>query len=92
MRVIEREMLTAIREGKEWRKDNTRVDQVESTGGADVYLYNHHIATVQANGVVLVNTGTLRNYPTVTTKSRLRALGVNVYTRKHITYLDGEEI
>ena len=35
----------------------------------------------------MTNTDTLRRYPTNTTKSRLRALGVNVTTRKGVTYL-----
>jgi len=89
MRVIEKEMLEAIKQGRYWSKDNTRVEPAESTGGADVFLHGHHIATVQRNGLALVMVNTLRNWPTRTTMSRLRALGVDVCTRKGEVMLNG---
>ena len=92
MRLIEKEMLSAINNGRNWSKDNTRVTPVESTGGADVFLHGHHIATVQRNGLALVMVNTLRNWPTRTTMSRLRALGVDVCTRKGEVLLNGAAI
>ena len=92
MRLIEKEMLSAINNGRNWSKDNTRVTPVESTGGADVFLHGHHIATVQRNGLALVMVNTLRNWPTRTTMSRLRALGVDVCTRKGQVLLNGAAI
>ena len=89
MRLIEKEMLSAINNGRNWSKDNTRVTPVESTGGADVFLHGHHIATVQRNGLALVMVNTLRQWPTRTTMSRLRALGVDVCTRKGEVMLNG---
>ena len=89
MRVIEKEMLAAIESARDWSKDNTRVERIGSTGASDVLLHGHHIATVQRNGVALVMVNTLRDYPTRTTMSRLRALGVNVCTRKGEVLLDG---
>lgn len=85
MRLIEKEMLNAINNGNNWSKDNTQV--VHINGIAQVYLHGHHIASVY--GDVDVNTKTLASWPTNTTKSRLRALGVNVYTRNYVTYVDG---
>jgi hypothetical protein len=93
MRKIEKEMLEAIESASEfWNKDNTCVEFVESTGGSDVFLHGHHIATVQRNGLALVMVNTLRNWPTRTTMSRLRALGVDVCTRKGDVMLNGEAI
>jgi hypothetical protein len=89
MRLIEKEMLSAILGGRDWSKDNTAVEFAESTGGSDVFLHGHHIATVQRDGLALVITQTLRNWPTRTTMSRLRALGVDVCTRKGEVMLNG---
>jgi hypothetical protein len=89
MRLIEKEMLAAVEIARDWSKDNTRVEFVRSTGGADVFLHGHHIATVQRNGVALVMVNTLRAWPTRTTMSRLRALGVDVCTRKGEVLLNG---
>ena len=92
MRLIEKEMNSAIRAGRDWSKDNTRVEQAQSTGGADVFLHGHHIASVQRDGLTLVMVHTLRNWPTRTTMSRLRALGVDVCTRRGEILLNGEAI
>ena len=91
MRLIETEMLEAIRDGGYWAKDNTRVEPVHFSGGAVVFLHGHNIAHV-SNGGVVVNVETLRNWPTRTTMSRLRALGVDVCTRKGEVLLNGEPI
>lgn len=92
MRVIEKEMLEAIKHGRDWSKDNTRVAFAESTGGSDVFLHGHHIATVDWRGGVIIMTHTLREWPTRTTMSRLRALGVDVCTRKGQVLLAGKPI
>ena len=99
MRVIEKEMLAAINGGRDWSKDNTRV---EAHRGAyrsydvDVFLHGNHIAEVLCrmgcDDIVHVNRDTLRKWPTRTTMSRLRALGVDVYTRKGNVILDNEII
>ena len=89
MRVIEKKMLDAIDQGRNFSLSNTQV--TIAFNKAHVFLHGNHIATVE-NDNVMVNLDTLRVYPTVTTKSRLRALGVNVYTKKGITYLYGEAI
>lgn len=88
MQLIEKQMLQAINTGSNWRKDNTEV--VHVNGIAQVYLHGHHIASIY--GDVEPNLATLAAWPTATTKSRLRALGVDVYTKNHITYVDGEAV
>ena len=76
MRVIEKEMVQAVKAQKDWRKANTRV-RVERDGLVEVYLWNNHIADV-VDGKVMVNVYTLAKWPTRTTKSRLRALNANI--------------
>ena len=68
MRLIERQMNTAIRTGADFRKDNTEV--VNIRGNAFVYLHGNHIATVFADSIQLFDGGWRSN----TTKSRLNAL------------------
>lgn len=93
MRLIEEQMIEAIYSGNRWAKDNTIVSPIEGTHNVAVYLHGHEIATVNTNtDLVMVNKDTLYHWPTNTTKSRLRALGVNVYTKNYVTYLDDAEV
>ena len=92
MRKIEIQMVSAIHSQKRWAMANTIVSPIDDTNVA-IYLHGHEIAIVNThNGFTMANSDTLRRYPTNTTKSRLRALGVNVATRKGITYLDNVAI
>lgn len=70
---------------------------------SEVFLHGNHIATYwhgdTAKGIdttgagnAEVNVRTLQRWPSPTTKSRLRALGVSVYTRKGVTYLNDKAI
>ena len=70
MRKIERQMIQAIVDDKDWRKDNTRVENMD--GISSVYLHGHKIAEYghKDMGLNVNNCG----YETVTTKSRLNAL------------------
>lgn len=87
MRVIEERMVRAAKSGNTFYSANTVV-----CSGGDIYLHGNHIATVHPNGIVTVNLYTLRRWPTPTTKSRLRALDVDVYTKNHITYIGNRSI
>ena len=92
MRKIEQQMNNAINNQKRWSMQNTIVSPIDDTNMA-VYLHGHEIAIINThNGFVMTNIDTLRRYPTNTTKSRLRALGVNVATRNGVTYLDNVAI
>lgn len=92
MRKIEQQMLSAIHNHVRFQSVNTIVSPLDELMIA-IYLHGHEIATInQRNGFVMTNVDTLRRYPTMTTKSRLRALGVNVSTRRGVTYLDNVAI
>ena len=70
MRKIERQMLQAIVDDRNWSKDNTRVEC--SFGCADIYLHGHRIAHYRRSdsSLKINNCG----YDTNTTKSRLNVL------------------
>lgn len=107
MRKIEMLMRDAIAHGRCFKRDNTEV-QINDLGSevrAHIYLHGNHIASVDLFKVPLelgsyqgfgdalhVNMDTLRRWPTVTTRSRLSALGANVYQRKGVIYLNSEEV
>ena len=99
MRMIEKEMVRAINERKPWHKDNTQVRPIVLDGNAisQVFLHGHHIADFVHGaqwgiGWIETNTDTLKEWPTRTTMSRLRALGVDVCTRKGVVHLDGKPL
>lgn len=89
MRKIEKQMVAAVQNCAKWRLDNTSVSPIDDVN-CSVYLHGNHIADVNSRtGFLMVNRDTLARWQTPTTKSRLRALGANVTTRKGVTYLDG---
>ena len=95
MKKIEKEMLQAIAYGETFRKDNTEVDVISEGSSVKfkVYLHGNHIATAYRFGGMLdvdTNRETLASWPTVTTKSRLRALGVDLTQNKGRIFIDGE--
>jgi len=98
MRKIEKEMNKAITQKRDWSLSNTMVRVDPDTNKSMVYLHGHHIATVDTSRSdwswysVETNEKTLSNWPTNTTKSRLRALGVDVYTKAGTVYLNGSEV
>jgi hypothetical protein len=102
MRVIEHQMISAIKQKKNWKNNNTRVEVIESgiqyTPGfsrtINVYLHGHRIATLVDDLSVVVNSCGWR---TTTTKSRLNAIlreftNNGIYQSKFEWYLNnGEE-
>ena len=73
MRVIEKNMNTAIRNGKDFRSGNTSVTHLINDAGqkeAIIKLHGNHIATVMNDTMLLFDGGWQSN----TTKSRLNAL------------------
>ena len=91
MRKIEQQMMSAIMNRKSWQGGNTTVS-IRDDNSVSVFLHGNHIADVWALGFISVNQDTLRQWATPTTKSRLRALGANVSTRKGVTYLNNVAI
>lgn len=86
MRKIEQDMLNAIANQQNWKCANTSVCQSDVIGDTEteVYLHGNLIAKRYSTGF---NTAwnnpfipvveTFRRWPTTTTRSRLRALGIN---------------
>jgi hypothetical protein len=68
MRLIEQQMVDAIKHGKDWKKDNTEVITINDCSW--VYLHHNHIASINNDSVEIYDGG----WQTVTTKSRLNAL------------------
>jgi prepilin-type processing-associated H-X9-DG protein len=97
MRKIEQQMNNAIAQRVAFSKDNTLVTIVNDGNPygtrAEVYLHGNHIANYwYQDASVEVNERTLAEWSTVTTKSRLRALGANVTTKRGQTFLNGSLI
>ena len=91
MRKIEVDMVKTVKSMGNWKTDNTEVKS--GLMQSHVYLHGNQIAYYDhAQGKLVVNVDTLRKYPTATTKSRLNALGANVFTRKGIVYVNGVAI
>lgn len=86
MRKIEQQTIEAIKARKNWRCANMAVFYISPAesgnphgGRSEVFLHGNHIADYwQDDQTVSVNTRTLRQWPSDTTMSRLRALGANV--------------
>jgi len=98
MRKIEREMIAAVRDIRNWHCDNTEVKAMSNEGlsVARVYLHGNHIANVtQVRHDTLnlqVIESTLKQWPTNTIISRLRALGADVQVRKGCVIINGVHI
>lgn len=71
MRKIEQQMVAAVEAGRHWKLSNTEV-----TPAGDVLLYGNLIAFKGREGKLERCDATFRRWPTATTKSRLRALGL----------------
>ena len=97
MRKVEREMLRAIdaRETKTLGNTFVRFDAEDNVSA--VFLHGNHIADFWhplewKTGFMEPNLETLAQWPTPTTKSRLRALGVNVTQKAGVIAVDGEVV
>lgn len=98
MRSIEQEMLKAMNRFKQeskaqtWRKDNTKI-RSDTVGHISVYLHDNRIAyTAAFTKKLTVDINTLREWPTMTTRSRLRALGFDLCSIKGELHLDNVSI
>lgn len=90
MRKIEKQMNEAINNREPFLCSNTEVTEYEG-GSQGVYLHGHLIASI-VDHEPHVYIPTLKRWPTRTTMSRLRALGVDVCTRRGDIYLNGEKL
>lgn len=94
MRKIEEEMITAIKEAKSYKKDNTEVTYDLGNNQVVIYLHRNLIAYVDNDvfNLYLSDAG----YRTKTTKSRLNAILSSydlgkIYSKKYQWYLNNEE-
>ena len=86
MRKIEKEMLVAVCERRNWSSGNT---SVHTDGNVvRVYLHSNHIYSDSMGCKSFSLAGWVSN----TTMSRLRALGVDVYRKDYKPMHDGMEI
>jgi hypothetical protein len=96
MRLIEKMMVAAVNDRHTLINGNTAVYFSNGTiygPRSEVSLHGNNIAYVYHDtGKVAVNTYTLSKWPTATTKSRLRALGVKVTTKQGIIYINGKTL
>lgn len=86
MREIEIKMNNAIERRRNWSLSNTKV--LVLFGVVYVYLHDNLIMKMSRNGVKYYS---IAGWNTPTTRSRLRALGCNVTTRRGKLYRDGVE-
>ena len=73
MRLIEQQMIDALKQRKDWKKDNTHVETIKYNDTyvcSNVYLHNNLIGVVGTNQVEVYDGGWQSN----TTKSRLNAI------------------
>ena len=90
MRKIEKQMNAAVANKKDFSFANTSVRYAPEVNSSAIYLHGHHIATVvHYDGGVVPNIDTFRDWPTSTTRSRLRALGVNASIKNFAATIDG---
>ena len=93
MRSIEIKMIDAIKNRANFKLDNTQVVYHTDTNTSAVFLHGNHIGTyMHLSGTFRPDLETLKRWPTPTTKSRLRALGVDVSTRKGVTHYNGKPL
>lgn len=97
MRKIEQQIWNLIKSKKSGIIDNSKVEYLPELNEpmhsrieyTKIYLHGHHIASyIYSHARVDYNPVTLALWPTRTTKSRLRALGVRVYTKKGKTFVN----
>lgn len=91
MRKIEQQMNNAVYNKANWSKDNTSVHYNEHTHTSCIRLHGNLIATYKHDGLykVIPNADMFRDWPTATTRSRLRALGVDASIRNFEATIDG---
>jgi len=101
MRKIEKAVLAAVQNKQDFRLSNTTVYFISASESgnphgsrSEIYLHGNLIAEYWHDQPepLAVDVKTLARWSTPTTKSRLRALGANVATRKGVTYLNNQPI
>ena len=84
MRKVEQLMLEAIRDNRNFSSKNTKVRNRH--GVSYVYLFKHRIAIISSNKRKFNMCG----WNTVTTRSRLNALGAGITQHRHVPFFNGK--
>ena len=103
MRKLEHLMMKAVHDAVNWKLSNTEVRRERSSYAThtvhilSVYLHGNHIADVTvypATGVAVAaaNRATFIDWPSRTTVSRLRALGINASRPRGVPHIDGHAV
>lgn len=103
MRKLEQLMMKAVHNAVNWKLSNTEVRRERSSYDThtvhilSVYLHGNHIADVTvypATGVAVAaaNRATFIDWPSRTTVSRLRALGINASVKYRVPHIDGHAV
>ena len=87
MREIEKKMVAAVKNGRNFNGNNTQVRYL-SNGNTYVYLFGNCIYKI-VNGTPKFN---LCGWNSATTRSRLNALGVNVTSKNFTPNYNGKPI
>lgn len=85
MKKIEEKMAAAVKSRRAWSESNTSVIVNLCPGEIRVYLFGNCIYRKNGEGEFI----NLCGWPTVTTYSRLRALGVDICSRQYSPVLRG---
>ena len=89
-RKIETRIINALRDNAPFKSGR---DEVRATAtGMAYYLHGHLVASKTHGKPLEPYAPTFRAWPTVTTASRLRALGFDATIRKGEPHLDGEPL
>jgi hypothetical protein len=103
MRKLEHLMMKAVHDAADWKLSNTEVRRERSSYAThtvhilSVHLHGNHIADVTvypATGlaVATANRATFIEWPSRTTVSRLRALGINASVKYRVPHIDGHAV
>jgi len=99
MRKIEQNMVQAIRNGEDWSEGNTAVVHTDSFnyavklhGNVIAYAFSYGQGYEVFRGDAVPDFDTFHKWPTRTTVSRLRALGINASVKQGVPMIDGKPI
>ena len=94
MRTIETKMLEAVINKTNWQLDNTSVKYNAETDTSRVHLFNNHICSYhhRKDNAPRANKTVFTKYPTRTTVSRLRALGIDARVKNKQPTINGVAI
>ena len=91
MRTIETKMLDAIANRTDWQLDNTSVTYNAEKNTSRIRLFYNHICTYHhgREDAPRANKTVFAKWPTATTASRLRALGIDARLKQGMATING---